>query len=103
MQNVTARRLYFQEDGKLSFTAPAASRTPAFDTYVSDPHSPVPYRPRPITLGRGWSTWLVEDQRFVHGRPDVRSYVTDPLSEDVTVSGRIAAHLFAATSGTDSD
>ena len=44
-------------------------------TYLSDPHSPVPYRPRPITLGRGWSTWQVEDQRFVHGRPDVRTYV----------------------------
>jgi uncharacterized protein len=63
----------------------------------------VPYRPRPITLGRGWSTWLVEDQRFVHGRPDVRTYVTDPLTEPVVVSGQIAAHLFAATSGTDSD
>ena len=39
----------------------------------------------------------------MHGRPDVRSYVTDPLSEPVVVSGRIAAKLFAATSGTDSD
>jgi predicted acyl esterase len=32
----------------------------------------------------------------------VRTYVTDPLTEPVVVSGRIAAHLFAATSGTDS-
>ena len=73
VKNVTPRRLYFQEDGKLAFTAPPAAKADAFDTYVSDPHSPVPYRPRPITLGRGWSTWLVEDQRFVHGRPDVRT------------------------------
>jgi putative CocE/NonD family hydrolase len=97
------RRLYFQADGKLAFTQPPASKDNAFDTYISDPHSPVPYRPRPITLGRGWSTWLVEDQRFVHGRPDVKSYVTDPLTEPVVVSGPIAAHLHAATSGTDSD
>jgi putative CocE/NonD family hydrolase len=77
VKDVTLRRLYFQEDGKLAFAAPPASRPDAFDTYLSDPHSPVPYRPRPITLGRGWSTWLVEDQRFVHGRPDVRSYATE--------------------------
>jgi putative CocE/NonD family hydrolase len=102
VRDVTPRRLYFQEGGKLAFTPPPAAPA-AFDSYFSDPASPVPYRPRPITLGRGWSTWLVEDQRFVHGRPDVRTYVTDPLTEPVVVSGRIAAHLFAATSGTDSD
>jgi putative CocE/NonD family hydrolase len=102
VKGVTPRRLYFQEDGKLAFTQPPATKD-AFDSYLSDPHSPVPYRPRPITLGRGWSTWLVEDQRFVHGRPDVRTYVTDPLTEPVVVAGQVAAHLFAATSGTDSD
>jgi putative CocE/NonD family hydrolase len=64
--------------------------------------SPFP-RPRPITLSRGWSTWLVEDQRFVDGRPDVLTWSTDPLERDVIVSGRIAAHLYASTSGTDSD
>ena len=30
-------------------------------------------------------------------------YATEPLTEDVVVSGQISAHLFAATSGTDSD
>ena len=103
VKDVTQRRLYFQDGGKLAFAAPPAARPDSFDTYLSDPHSPVPYRPRPITLGRGWSTWLVEDQRFVHGRPDVRTYATDPLTEPVVVSGQVAAHLFAATSGTDSD
>ena len=101
--NVAPQRLYFHADGKLAFAPPPASQEPAYDTYVSDPASPVPYRPRPITLGRGWPTWLVEDQRFVHGRPDVRTYVSDTLAEPVVVAGRIAAHLFAATSGTDSD
>jgi putative CocE/NonD family hydrolase len=103
VRNVSPQRLYFHADGKLAFNPPRATKEPAYDSYVSDPASPVPYRPRPITLGRGWSTWLVEDQRFVHGRPDVRTYITDPLAEPVVVSGRIAAHLFAATSGTDSD
>jgi putative CocE/NonD family hydrolase len=102
-KNVSAERLYFHADGKLAFKAPAAATPAAYDSYLSDPASPVPYRPRPITLGRGWPTWLVEDQRFVHGRPDVRTYVTDPVVEPVVVAGQIAAHLFAATSGTDSD
>lgn len=43
---------------------------------MSDPAHPVPYRHRPIQAtdvpgGSGWSTWLVESQRFVDGRPDV--------------------------------
>jgi putative CocE/NonD family hydrolase len=101
--NVSRQRLYFQPGGKLAFTPPPPSKEAAFDSYVSDPAAPVPYRPRPITLSRGWSTWLVEDQRFVHGRPDVLTWATDRLDHDVIVSGRVAAHLFASTSGTDSD
>ena len=61
--------LYFHEGRKLSFAAPAASAKTTFDSYVSDPANPVPYRPRPIRLREGWGTWLVEDQRFVHRRP----------------------------------
>jgi putative CocE/NonD family hydrolase len=45
----------------------------------------------------------VEDQRFVHLRPDVLSWETGALEEDVVVSGEIIAHLYASTSGTDSD
>jgi putative CocE/NonD family hydrolase len=100
--SVSTRRLYFSEGGTLSFSPPASAKT-TFDSYVSDPAKPVPYRPRPIRLREGWGTWLVEDQRFVHGRPDVLDYATRPLTEDVVVSGQISAHLFAATSGTDSD
>ena len=99
--NVADRRLYFQANRKLSFEAPAA--TEAFDTYVSDPASPVPYRSRPIQVRSGWPVWLVEDQRFVDHRPDVLTLESETLKEDVTVSGKIIAHLFASTSGTDSD
>jgi putative CocE/NonD family hydrolase len=102
VKNVSPERLYFQAGGKLAFAAPGV-KDPAFDSYISDPAKPVPYRPRPITLSRGWPTWLVEDQRFVDGRPDVLTWATDRLDRDVVVSGRIAAHLFASTSGTDSD
>jgi putative CocE/NonD family hydrolase len=103
------RDLYFREDGKLSFEAPAeGDDRRAFDSYVSDPAHPVPYRPRPVEptydpRGSGWPIWLVGDQRFVHLRPDVLSWDTEPLAEDVTVTGRIGARLFASTTGTDSD
>lgn len=108
-RNLTEDRgLYFREDGRLSFEAPATEDGRAFDSYVSDPSRPVPYRPRPIEAtydprGSGWRTWLVGDQRFVHLRPDVLSWETEPLAEDITVTGRIVARLFASTTGTDSD
>ncbi|MGC3945119.1 MAG: CocE/NonD family hydrolase [Chryseolinea sp.] len=99
------RNLYLAADGKLSWDKPAEPE--AADHYISDPGHPVPYRARPIeaTYRRGsrWSTWLTEDQRFVHNRPDVASWETEILQEDVTVTGTVMAKLFAATSGTDSD
>jgi putative CocE/NonD family hydrolase len=101
-KSTTARPLYFQADGKLSFTQPSAGVN-AFDSYISDPANPVPYRPRPIELRSGWTTWLVEDQRFVDHRPDVLTWSTEPLDADLVVSGQIIAKLFASTTGTDSD
>ncbi|MGH9753425.1 MAG: CocE/NonD family hydrolase [Blastocatellia bacterium] len=104
----TERKLYFHANGKLSFDAPTDDGAKAFDSYVSDPANPAPYRRRPIeptyfAKGSGWSAWLMEDQRFVSNRPDVLSWETEVLAEDITISGEIIAQLFASTSGTDSD
>ena len=66
----------------------------------------MPYRKRPIspTYPAGdWRTWEVADQRFVDHRPDVLTFVSAPLEQDLTVTGALAAKLFASTSGTDSD
>ena len=106
-QGILPRNLYLSGDGRLSFEAPKLS-TNDYDEYVSDPKHPVPYRPRPIQAtyhpkGSDWRTWLVQDQRFVHNRPDVLSWDSEPLTEDLTISGQILANLFASTSGTDSD
>ena len=76
--------------------------TSAFDAFVSDPAHPVPYIPRPDN-GDGWSTWLVQDQRFVDNRPDVLTWTSAPLDEDLTIAGDVVAHLFASTTGTDAD
>lgn len=105
-EHIRERPLYFRDAGRLAFDPPAENSPKAFDSYVSDPFHPVPYRHRPIGPtypGPGWPAWLVEDQRFVHLRPDVLSWETGPLEEDLEVAGDIVAHLFASTSGTDSD
>ena len=105
-KEATNKNIYLHANGKLSFEAPSATER-KFDSYVSDPAKPVPYRARPVeeTYGPGsrWYTWLTEDQRFVQNRPDVLSWETDTLTEDITVTGNPLAKIFAATSGTDAD
>ncbi len=101
-----AANLYLHADGSLSFTAPGPSESSGRRSYISDPANPVPYRQRPIspTYPEGdWPTWESADQRFVDHRPDVLTFVTAPLTDDITVAGDVSAELFAATSGTDTD
>src|SRR5437773_8382231 len=106
------RRLYLREGGALSLEPPTAARaggggSEAADQYVADPAHPTPYRPRPVerTYSRTsrWRRWETEDQRFVDGRPDVLTWVTQPLTAEVTVAGDVVAHLYAATTGSDAD
>jgi hypothetical protein len=99
---VQERSLYLRAGGLLSFESPAAGGADQHDDYVSDPAKPVPYFPRPITDDY-WAEWQIADQRFVDGRPDVLTYESEPLKADITVSGDPVAHLFASTSGSDSD
>lgn len=102
-------QLYLQPDRGLAFTPPAVVQ--GTTEYNSDPKKPVPYAPRPnwaidydnpssITK---WRRWLVEDQRFVDSRPDVVTWVSEPISESLTIRGPVVAHLFAETTGTDAD
>jgi putative CocE/NonD family hydrolase len=100
------RKLYFHPQGRLSFDPPAESGERAFDCYESDPAHPVPYRRRPVEPtypGPGWPVWLTEDQRFVDERPDVLSWESEPLKEDLTIAGDVVAKLFATTTGSDCD
>ena len=104
---VTKRQLFFGANGSLSWNRPVAAA--GVESYVSDPARPVPYRARPIAPLYGsapsstWPLWQVDDQRHSHLRPDVLSFETEALDQDITISGKIAAKLFASTSGTDAD
>jgi putative CocE/NonD family hydrolase len=98
----TPTPLFLTAGNGASFTRPAAK---GLDDYVSDPAKPVPFLPRPISMGDAdqWHSWLVHDQRFVTDRPDVLSYTSAPLGAPVHITGPPQVDLFAATSGTDSD
>jgi uncharacterized protein len=99
-----SKPLYLTANGGLSFDAPPAAAT-QYDEYVSDPSKPVPYLPRPVDPvgGDAWRHWLVDDQRFVDGRPDVMTYVSEALRSAVRVSGAPVVNFYASTSGSDSD
>jgi uncharacterized protein len=98
------RPLYLEADGRLSFDAPQAGDT-QYDEYVSDPAKPVPYQPRPVVFADGvaWKRWLLNDQRFVDGRPDVLTYMSEPLTAPLHLGGAPQVNLIASTSGSDSD
>ena len=97
----TETPLYLTDKFGLAFAKPAVAGS---DEYTADPAKPVPFMPRPIHMeGDAWKTWLVQDQRFVDGRPDVLSYATPVLTSPVHIKGAPRVDLHAATSGQDSD
>lgn len=73
----------------------------AFDEWVSDPKHPVPSS-NTINIGMP-REYMLEDQRFAWKRPDVMSYQTEELANDITVVGPVKADLFVSSTGTDSD
>src|SRR5690606_18452171 len=104
--SAASRRLYLQPQGGLAFEPPGDARE-SYTEYVSDPAKPVPYRMRPIrpisAADSTWRMWLADDQRHVADRTDVVSFVSEVLTEPLSVSGAHIASLWASTSGTDAD
>ncbi len=94
------RNLYLHANGKLSFEAPKAGETEASE-FISDPAKPVPFS-EAITVGMT-REYMTDDQRFASRRPDVLTFQTDVLTEDLTLAGEILAQLKVATTGSDAD
>lgn len=94
-----SRNLYLQPNGKLAFTK--VGRTDSWDEYVSDPANPVPYQDG--VQAKRTREYMIDDQRFAARRPDVKTYQTDVLTEDITLTGPVLANLVVATTGTDAD
>jgi putative CocE/NonD family hydrolase len=93
------KEIYLQQNGSLHWNKPVASN--AFTQYTSDPSKPVPYT-EDVHLNRT-REYMTDDQRFASRRPDVLVFQTDPLNEDITLSGPLNANLFVSLSTTDAD
>ncbi len=98
-KNIQEKQLYFHPNGMLSFEAPTVSNS--FSEFLSDPAHPVPYTPQ-IDDGV-LQTYMVQDQRFAFQRPDVLSFQTETLMDNITLGGNITAMLKVSTTGTDAD
>lgn len=98
-KNTSAKKIYFRQNGKLSFNAP--SETNSSTDYISDPSNPVPFTSE-ITNRRS-REYMIEDQRFADQRPDVITFSTETLENDITLAGEVYANLLVKVTGTDAD
>ncbi|WP_339921963.1 CocE/NonD family hydrolase [uncultured Cyclobacterium sp.] len=98
-KNSQWKSFYLHDKGKLSVKTPEGDR---FSTFISDPANPVPYS-QDIKLNFTPRKYMADDQRFAARRPDVLTFETEVLQEDMTLAGEIMARLKVATSQTDAD
>lgn len=98
-QNVEYKSLYINSNGKLSFESKASNNS--VTEYISDPAHPVPYTED--VHDHRTREYMTDDQRFASRRPDVLSFQTDALTEDLTLAGPVIADLITSISTTDAD
>ena len=100
-KDIPALQLHFGDNGKLSIDKPLDDK--AVFEYISDPAKPVPYTSQIEGLTFTPRNFMSDDQREASRRPDVLTFETEILENDVTVAGEILAKLKVAISGTDAD
>ena len=100
-KSATKIKLYLSENGKIINEKPTTNN---FSEYYSDPNKPVPSSTNLAELnGFTPRNYMSEDQRFNLNRPDVLTFSTDFLTEDITLAGEILAKLQVAINATDAD
>ncbi len=95
------RPIYLAADGALSWIRPGYEKDKGYSEYLSDPAHPVPYTED--VHFRRTSEYMTDDQRFASRRPDVLTFQTYPLEEDLTLAGPVIADLKVSLTGTDAD
>ena len=107
-KNVEEQNLYLGANGKLflndknEITSTNNRKSiDTFDEYTSDPAHPVPYTQDVHSMRT--REYMTDDQRFASRRPDVLTYETDILDNDITLAGPVIADLAASLSTTDAD
>jgi putative CocE/NonD family hydrolase len=91
---------HLRADGRLTTDAPAAQESP--DSYVYDPADPVPTVGGHLVMASEFPGGS-RDQAAVETRSDVLVYNSDPLAEDLEVTGRVTVKLHAATDAPSTD
>ncbi|MES2565348.1 MAG: CocE/NonD family hydrolase [Bacteroidota bacterium] len=91
--------IYFNDQAVLSFNKPSSQN--ASTSYVSDPTKPVPFTED--VLSDRSREYMTDDQRFASRRPDVITFKTGVLENDLTLAGTVIADLKVSISTTDAD
>ena len=107
-------RLYLQPDRSLATDLPANGGAPL--AFTADPFDPVPTIGGAMSSGEPVMRAGAYDQRTGPGvfgarppygplseRPDVLSFATPPLAENLEVAGPLELHLWVASDGPDAD
>jgi len=99
-------RWYLHPGGSLSPAAPAPDAPASHFRY--DPADPVPTVGGPTLISGGPDggvSWMggPRDQRVIEARPDVLSFTSEALGNDLEVTGPLSVTLHAATSAADTD
>lgn len=97
-KNIAVRKFYFADQTLVE------NPTTFVSEYFSDPNNPV-LSSQNLKDFNGFTprNYMSEDQRFAVGRPDVVTFTTEPLEEDLTLIGDIIANLQIASTSTDAD
>lgn len=98
-ENVTKESYYMQPNQSLTGIP---NKMYAASNFVSDPKKPVPYS-EDIKVGFTPRKFMTDDQRFASRRPDVLTFETEVLENDITLAGAILAKLNVSTTGTAAD
>lgn len=93
--------LHFEKNGKLLVNKEPTEEA-AF-SYISDPNKPVPYRSEVAPLRATPRPFMTDDQRHASQRPDVITFQTGSLENDLTLAGEILVKLIVSLSTTDAD
>jgi putative CocE/NonD family hydrolase len=104
LARVRYTQYYLHSDGNAA-TTEAGALSPA--PPVDEPPDRYTYDPMDPTPSRGGNTLYIAkgafDQREVESRPDVLTYTSAPLAQDLEVTGPQVVKLFASTSAPDTD
>jgi uncharacterized protein len=90
---------YLRASGGLSMQAPDAD---APDSYAYDPRNPVPTHGGALLISPEFALGPV-DQRAIEARQDVLTFTSEPLAEDLEVTGPVSVQLWACSTAPDTD